>query len=115
MELVEKAEYLKDSEDWEETTETLALVLSSTAVCMGLGVPIGIAEAVVPLYKRPNPIRRVWAAENISWQLTRLLHVFPGEDPFDQKIRQSDYDRLLTSETAARALAHDYIGLPFED
>lgn len=25
-------------------------------------VPIGIAEAVVPLYKRPNPIRRVWAA-----------------------------------------------------
>jgi len=25
-------------------------------------VPIGIAEAMVPLYKRPNPLRRVWAA-----------------------------------------------------
>ncbi|MEM1332692.1 MAG: hypothetical protein AAGG08_04460 [Actinomycetota bacterium] len=25
-------------------------------------VPIGIAETVVPLYRRPNPIRRVWAA-----------------------------------------------------
>ena len=25
-------------------------------------VPIGIAEATVPLYKRPNPLRRVWAA-----------------------------------------------------
>lgn len=24
-------------------------------------VPIGIAEATVPLYKRPNVVRRVWA------------------------------------------------------
>lgn len=33
---------------WEETTETLALVLASTAVCMGVGVPIGIAAARRP-------------------------------------------------------------------
>lgn len=25
-------------------------------------VPIGIAEATVPLYKRPNPVRRLFAA-----------------------------------------------------
>ncbi len=25
-------------------------------------VPIGVAEATVPLYKRPNILRRVWAA-----------------------------------------------------
>ncbi len=25
-------------------------------------VPIGIAEATVPLYKSPNPLRRLWAA-----------------------------------------------------
>ncbi len=25
-------------------------------------VPIGIAEATVPLYKRPNVLRRIWAA-----------------------------------------------------
>ncbi len=30
---------------WEETTETLALVLASTVVCMGVGVPVGIAAA----------------------------------------------------------------------
>ena len=30
-------------------------------------------------------LRRVWAAENISWRLTKLLHVFPGEDTFDQR------------------------------
>ena len=30
---------------WEETTETLALVLAATVVCMALGVPLGIAAA----------------------------------------------------------------------
>ena len=30
---------------WEETTETVALVLASSLVCMGVGVPVGIAAA----------------------------------------------------------------------
>ncbi|WP_102958802.1 choline ABC transporter permease subunit [Mangrovicella endophytica] len=30
---------------WKETTETLALVLAATAVCMVIGVPLGIAAA----------------------------------------------------------------------
>ncbi len=60
-------------------------------------------------------LRRVWGAENLSWRLTKLLHVFPDEDPFDQKIRQNDYDTLLESEPAQQALAYDYAGLPFED
>ncbi len=33
---------------WEETTESLTLVLSSCVVCMGLGVPIGICAAHRP-------------------------------------------------------------------
>ncbi len=33
---------------WEETTETLALVLSSAVICMGFGVPVGIAAARRP-------------------------------------------------------------------
>ena len=60
-------------------------------------------------------LRRIWAAENISWRLTKLLHVFPGEDSFDQKIRENDYQLLLSSEPAQHALAHEYIGLPFEN
>jgi glycine betaine/proline transport system permease protein len=35
---------------WEETTETLALVLASTAVCMALGIPIGILAARKPVF-----------------------------------------------------------------
>ena len=42
---------------WEETTESLTLVLSACVVCMGLGVPIGIAAAHRPrLYQVMQPI-----------------------------------------------------------
>jgi glycine betaine/proline transport system permease protein len=42
---------------WEETTESLTLVLSACVVCMGLGVPIGIAAAHRPrLYRAMRPI-----------------------------------------------------------
>jgi len=42
---------------WEETTESLTLILAACVVCMGLGVPIGIAAAHRPrLYRALVPI-----------------------------------------------------------
>lgn len=42
---------------WEQTTETLALVLASAVVCMGIGVPLGIAAARRPwLYAAVRPV-----------------------------------------------------------
>jgi glycine betaine/proline transport system permease protein len=42
---------------WEETTESLTLILSACVVCMGIGVPIGIACAHRPrLYTAMAPI-----------------------------------------------------------
>jgi glycine betaine/proline transport system permease protein len=42
---------------WKETTETLTLVLSACALCMGIGVPIGIAAAHRPrLYAWLRPV-----------------------------------------------------------
>ncbi len=42
---------------WQETTETLTLVLSSVVVCMGIGVPVGIATAHRPrLYAAMRPV-----------------------------------------------------------
>ncbi|MEV8466823.1 choline ABC transporter permease subunit [Fluviibacterium sp. DFM31] len=42
---------------WEETTESLTLVLSACVVCMGVGVPIGIAAAHRPhLYQAMRPV-----------------------------------------------------------
>jgi glycine betaine/proline transport system permease protein len=42
---------------WEETTESLTLILAACVVCMGLGVPIGIAAAHRPrLYQAMVPV-----------------------------------------------------------
>jgi glycine betaine/proline transport system permease protein len=42
---------------WEETTESLTLVLSSCVLCMAIGVPIGIAAAHRPwLYAALRPV-----------------------------------------------------------
>ena len=42
---------------WEETTESLTLVLSACLVCMAIGVPIGIAAAHRPkLYTYLRPV-----------------------------------------------------------
>ena len=49
--------YVLNQGYWTETTETLTLVLSSVIVCMGLGVPIGIAAAHRPrLYAGLRPV-----------------------------------------------------------
>lgn len=59
-------------------------------------------------------LRRVWTSINISWRLTKLLHTFPGEDPFETRLRQNDYDMLLRSEAAQALLAWEYVGMPLE-
>ncbi|ESW60364.1 MAG: glycine/betaine ABC transporter permease [Rhodobacter sp. CACIA14H1] len=42
---------------WEETTESLTLILAACVVCMGIGVPIGIAAAHRPrLYRALVPV-----------------------------------------------------------
>jgi glycine betaine/proline transport system permease protein len=42
---------------WKETTETLALVISASVVCMAVGVPVGIAAAHRPwLYEALRPV-----------------------------------------------------------
>lgn len=49
--------YILNQGYWEETTETLTLVLSAVIVCMGIGVPIGIAAAHRPkLYRAMRPV-----------------------------------------------------------
>lgn len=49
--------FILNQDYWEETTESLTLILSACVVCMGLGVPIGIASAHRPrLYAALVPI-----------------------------------------------------------
>ena len=49
--------FILNQDYWEETTESLTLVLSACIVCMGIGVPIGIAAAHRPrLYDWMRPV-----------------------------------------------------------
>ncbi|MEJ6479138.1 MAG: choline ABC transporter permease subunit [Octadecabacter sp.] len=49
--------FILNQDYWEETTESLTLVLSACVVCMAIGVPIGIAVAHRPrLYAWMRPV-----------------------------------------------------------
>jgi p-hydroxybenzoate 3-monooxygenase len=59
-------------------------------------------------------LRRVWHAVRLSWWLTNLLHRFPQDTPFDQRMRETELDYLARSTHAQASLAEQYAGLPFE-
>lgn len=61
----------------------------------------------------PTALKRVWGAVRLSWWLTTLLHVFPGDSPFDHKVRENEYLHLTSSEAALRNLAEQFVGLPY--
>lgn len=58
-------------------------------------------------------LARVWKAQRFSWWMTTLLHTFPDNIDYDQKLQQTELDYLLSSEAAMRSLAENYVGLPF--
>ncbi|RVT85782.1 4-hydroxybenzoate 3-monooxygenase [Rhodobacteraceae bacterium CCMM004] len=58
-------------------------------------------------------LARVWQATRFSWWLTMTLHRFPGASDFDQRMQEADLAYLETSRTAQRALAENYVGLPY--
>ncbi len=60
-----------------------------------------------------DALRRIWAAESVSWRLTKLLHVFPDEGDFEARVNLAEFDLLQTSEYAQAAFAHQYAGLAF--
>jgi p-hydroxybenzoate 3-monooxygenase len=58
-------------------------------------------------------LARVWKAQRFSWWMTMLLHRFPDNIPYDEKLQQTDLAYLFSSEAAMRSLAENYVGLPF--
>ena len=59
-------------------------------------------------------LNRVWKAERFSWQLSKLMHQFPDDSPFDKRMQRAEFDYIASSETASKALAENYVGLPLE-
>ncbi len=58
-------------------------------------------------------LARVWKAERFSWWMTRLLHLFPDQNKFEQRLQAAEFNYLLNSEAAKLALAENYVGLEY--
>jgi p-hydroxybenzoate 3-monooxygenase len=58
-------------------------------------------------------LARIWKAERFSWWMTNLLHTFPQSSGFDRKMQQTDFEYLVSSDSAQRSLAENYVGLPY--
>ncbi|WP_425409857.1 4-hydroxybenzoate 3-monooxygenase [Hyphococcus sp.] len=57
-------------------------------------------------------LSRVWKSERFSWQLTMLMHRFSEDSSFDRRVQAAELDYIASSETARRAIAENYVGLP---
>ena len=58
-------------------------------------------------------LKRVWRAEHFSWFMTSMLHKFPDEDGFGQRLQRSQLDYIVSSRAAAQSLAENYVGMPY--
>lgn len=57
-------------------------------------------------------LARVWKAERFSWSLTRLMHRFPADGPFERAMQVAELDYIASSRAAQESLAENYVGLP---
>ncbi|KLE34609.1 4-hydroxybenzoate 3-monooxygenase [Aurantiacibacter luteus] len=57
-------------------------------------------------------LARVWKSERFSWSLTRLMHRFPEDGPFERAMQVAELDYIATSRAAQTAIAENYVGLP---
>ncbi|MDA9435716.1 4-hydroxybenzoate 3-monooxygenase [Bradyrhizobium sp. CCBAU 51627] len=58
-------------------------------------------------------LARIWKAQRFSWWMTMMLHRFPDRSEYEDRLQQTELEYLLSSETAQRLLAENYVGLPF--
>jgi p-hydroxybenzoate 3-monooxygenase len=57
-------------------------------------------------------LARVWKAIRFSWWMTTMLHRFPDQTAFEQRIQEAELDYIAGSSAAQASLAENYTGLP---
>ncbi len=58
-------------------------------------------------------LARVWKAIRFSWWMTTLMHRFPEQSDFEQRIQESEIDYIASSVAAQTAMSENYTGLAF--
>jgi p-hydroxybenzoate 3-monooxygenase len=79
------------------------------------------SEALSAFFKRSDAdaiagysdraLARVWKSERFSWSLTRLMHRFPEDGPFERAMQVAELDYIASSKAAQTAIAENYVGL----
>ena len=59
-------------------------------------------------------LARVWKAERFSWYLTKLMHRFPDDGPFERRMQMAELDYIAQSAAMRTAIAENYVGLPLD-
>lgn len=57
-------------------------------------------------------VARVWKSERFSWSLTKLMHRFPDDGPFERAMQVAELDYIASSVAAQTTIAENYVGLP---
>lgn len=57
-------------------------------------------------------LARVWKSERFSWSLTKLMHRFPEDGPFERAMQVAELDYIASSRAAQTTIAENYVGLP---
>ena len=71
------------------------------------------SESGINAYSQ-KALARIWKGERFSWWMTTLLHNFPNQSGFDNKIQRAEFEYLASSEHAQRVLAENYVGLDYK-
>lgn len=58
-------------------------------------------------------LARVWKTERFSWWFSSLMHRYPDQSEFDIKIQIAELEFLRSNEAAQKAMAENYVGLPY--
>jgi len=58
-------------------------------------------------------LARVWKATRFSWWFTTIMHRFPDQSDFDQRMQETELAFLESSDAAQAVLAENYVGLPY--
>jgi p-hydroxybenzoate 3-monooxygenase len=58
-------------------------------------------------------LARVWKAQRFSWWMTTMLHRFPANSPYEDRLQNTELEYLFSSDAAKSVMAENYVGLPF--
>jgi len=100
----------------------LAPEVAERVVALSLTDAPYLSDAIIGYFKRADndgiagysekALARVWKAERFSRSLTKLMHRFPDDGPFERRMQVAELDYIAGSIAAQTSIAENYVGLP---